>query len=215
MRYHIAILLAFLSAPLVTQASIVESLDFSGSNDGVTHTSFDGFSSSSPYNSVTGDWAITWDSGTVSTDATLNQFTTLLGGFMRVQDWGGEGTLESTTPWIAPTKGLLNIAGIASTIGGSNVFNDPGEGITWFYSVNGGSNVTQFLNNDGSLDHTFNDVFVNVGSAVTFGFSVDVEGEGDGAQISSMTLDFRTIPEPATIPILMASLVALGARRKR
>ncbi len=215
MRYHIPILLAFLSAPLVTQASIVESLDFSGFNDGVTHTSFDGFSSSSPYNSTTGDWVLTWDSGTVSTDGTLNQFTTLLGGFMRVQDWGGEGTLVSATPWIAPTKGLLNIAGIASTIGGSNVFNDPGEGITWFYSINGGGNVTQFLNNDGSLNHSFDDVYVNVGSAVTFGFSVDVEGEGDGAQISSMTLDFRSIPEPATLPIILTSMVVLSTRRKR
>ncbi|MDG1810003.1 MAG: PEP-CTERM sorting domain-containing protein [Pirellulaceae bacterium] len=215
MRYHIAILLAFLSAPVVARASIVESLDFSGSNDGVTHTTFDGFSSSSPYNSVTGDWVLTWDSGTVSTDTTLNQFTTLLGGFMRVQDWGGAGTLQSSTPWVATESGVLNIAGVASTIGGSNVFNSAGEGLTWFYSINSGANTNQFLNNDGSLDHTFENVFVSAGDSVIYGFTVNVEGEGDGAQISSMTLDFRTIPEPTTLPIVVGALFMTGLRRKR
>jgi len=221
MKYStIAIFLACL-IPLPSLADQVSLLDFSNANDGATHSTDSGFSSTSPYTSSTGDWVLTWDDGSVSTDSTTNEFTTTVGGIVRVQDWGGVGTLTKATPWTANSGGTLDIEGIAATIGGSNAFNVTGEGITWFYSINGGSNVEQFIgvgsdgvDVSGDVSHTFSNININAGDQIAFGFSVNVNGSGDGAEISSMTLNFSSIPEPTSL-LLFGTLASLGLARSR
>lgn len=223
MRCLLLMVLIFSLVPLDCSAELMDVLDFSVEGDGVTHRKVKGSAdfrdrfgnvASSPFVSETGDWVLTW--GSISTDTSLNEFR-VSGGNLRVQDWGGVGTLTSATPWQATTDGTLDIEGIASTI--DQGFNVSSEGITWFYSINGGDNVEQFLGDrTGDVSHTFSGIAISAGDQVSYGFYVNVNGAGDGADISSMSLNFFSsggagTPEPTSL-LMFGSLGLLGLRRR-
>ncbi len=207
---------------------VVDSLDFGTPGQGVTHTTTTGFSAPSGTMGGTApnDWMLTYVAANVSTDTSLNEFITVPTGVMRVQDWGGAGTVTAT-PWVATSAGTVNIAGSGLTIG-DDVFNNVGvEGITWFYSINGGATVNFFLgeaeltgsgNPVGSgvdVGHSFSGLSLNPGDSLSYGFTVNVDGANDGVEISAMTVDFTAIPEPGMSVLLVISLVGLAQCRRR
>ena len=210
---------ALLLMAATANGTLVYTMDFSVPGQGATHTrnnSITAFSAPSP---VAGsNWTLTY--GSVSSDSTTNEFITN-SGVMRVQDWGGEGTITSDPINIVET-GTVDIVGSGLTIGPDG-FNSGSEGITWFYTINSGTPVTTFLGHstqNGAVDAgtdvgaAFNDVPVFGGDRLEIGFSVDVNGAGDGVEVSSMTVNFTAIPEPSGA-VAMALVLALCVVRRR
>jgi hypothetical protein len=201
----------------VGSATIIYDMDFSVAGQGSTHDSSGDAFESSP---VAGEnWELTF--GSLNTDGTTNEFVTV-GGLMRVQDWGGSGTVTSDTIAITQT-GTVDITGAALTIGG-DVFNNVGtEGITWFYTLNGDT-TSVFLgetelggsavSSGTDVGNIFDDVSVTTGDSLTVGFTVNVDGSGDGVEISSLDVDF--IPEPASLALVgLGGLAMLGRNRRK
>jgi hypothetical protein len=206
-----------------TNASlIVDSLDFSTAGQGSTHDNdADGFEISPiAGGTAPNNWELTF--GSLNSDSTTNEFITV-GGVMRVQDWGGTGTV--TGSWTATGDGTVDIVGKGLTIG-SDVFNNVGnEGITWFYSINAGTPVATFLGEaelGGSavgsgtdVGNSFSGVAINSGDVLDYGFSVNVDGAGDGVEISSVTVEFADVPEPTSAAMFGLAVFGLGLVRRR
>ena len=193
--------------------TVIYAADFSIAGQGSTHdTVGDGFETSP----VTGaNWTLTF--GSLSSDTTTNEFITT-GGLIRVQDWGGSGTITSDTI-VTTGAGTVDISGAALTIG-TDAFNAGAEGITWFYTLNGSTTSLTIsgpdpVNSGTDVGNVFSDVAVEAGDILTVGFTVVVDGLSDGVEVSSLTVDFTPIPEPSA-PLLsgMACLLAVF-RRKR
>jgi hypothetical protein len=216
MKKTITTLALIASASLCSAA--LYSIDFSVAAQGATHSGSGTFAAGS----ATGtNWTLDWPG--VPTDGTTNEFVTV-GGLMRVQDWGANGTVTSDS--IAVTSdGTVDITGAALSIGGDS-FNSVGsEGITWFYSVNGGAAVTHYLGEtelggtqvDAGTDlgHSFSGIAVSSGDTLEVGFTVNVNGSGDGAEISSLVVELTPIPEPSSIALLGLGGLATLLRRRR
>lgn len=218
-----------------THADVVDFLDFSTDGDGVIHRSPDFALPNSPVagGASPNDWLISYDPINVATDTTLNEFQ-VQGGVMRVQDWGGVGTL--TGNWMATSDGTIDIEGVGVTIGNapfnSTVVNGPGifvtEGITWFYQVNSDPIVEVTLDRVAltgdagtpvtagtSVGNIFEDIEVSAGDNISYGFWIAVEGENDGVEISSVTIDFSPVPEPASGLIIFLGGIGWATRRRR
>ena len=215
---------------------VVDFLDFSNDGDGVVHNSTPDFPI--PNSPVAGgtapnDWLLTYDPLNVQSDTTLNEFQAI-GGILRVQDWGGVGTLTGT--WTATRDGTIDIVGTGVTIGNApfngTVNNGPGntvtEGITWFYQINAEPVVEVVLDRVAltgdagtavpvgtSVDNLFDDIEVSTGDVVSYGFSVAVNGAGDGVEISSVEIDLAAVPEPGSMLVLGLGMIGLLAQRRR
>ncbi|MEL7497819.1 MAG: PEP-CTERM sorting domain-containing protein [Planctomycetota bacterium] len=232
----VLVALALILFASTTNADVVDFLDFSNDSDGVVHDTIDRPLPNSPVagGAIPNDWLISYVPQNITSDATLNEFQAI-GGIMRVQDWGGVGTLTGT--WDATEDGTMDIEGIGVTLGNaafnSTVSNGPfemlPEGITWFYQINSDAAVEVFLGRveltgdagtpvaDGtSVDNLFDDIAVSAGDTVSYGFTIAQNGANDGVVISSITIDFtQAIPEPASASVLAIGLIGLFARRKR
>lgn len=206
-----------IAAPSLSAA--LYSMDFSVPGQGSTHDSVADAIEPSPIAGA--NWTLTHDSP--SSDTTTNEFITVAGSLMRVQDWGGTGTITSNVINIA-ANGTVDITGEGLSIG-SDAFNSVGtEGITWFYSINGGSTVEMYLGEaelggpvaaGTNVGYSFNDVSVSTGDTLEIGFTVNVNGTGDGIEISAMDVEFTPVPEPTSAILLsLAGLTSL-LRRKR
>lgn len=193
--------------------SIIYTADFSNPGEGSTHDDEgDGFETS-PLSGT--NWELSF--GSLETDGTTNEFITV-GGVMRVQDWGGSGTITSNPIPIA-SDGTVDIAGTALAIASGDAFNVAGEGITWFYTLNASTTSSALIGNGTAVNETdisnsFNSVAVSSGDTLLVGFTVDVDGLSDGAEISSLTVDFTPIPEPTTALLASLGLLALFRRRR-
>ncbi|MEL6106121.1 MAG: hypothetical protein AAFU85_08795 [Planctomycetota bacterium] len=226
-KFILGVVAATLLAASPANAAIIYSADFSTPGLGVTHDTTSGsvvFSAPSPF--IGPNWSITYDESDVSSDLSSNEFITDIPGVMIVQDWGGVGTLTSETINITD-DGTVDIIGIGESIG-TDAFNNLGdnEGITWFYSINSGAAVTEFLGevalggpvaSGTDVSNTFGGVSVAAGDTLEVGFFVNVDGAGDGVSISSVEVDFTTaIPEPSSFAALaLISVPVLVRRRKR
>ena len=210
-----ALLPAIFLAVTAAEATVIYSIDFSVAGQGSTHDN----TGSDPIESspiAGGNWTLTF--GSVATDSTTNEFITV-GGVMRVQDWGGNGTVTSTLITVTE-EGSILIDGVAETIGG-DAFTTTAEGITWFYSLNGGPDVTEFFggttfsdsSSGTSVSHTFGSISVEAGDELLVGFTVNVNGANDGVQVDSMSVSFTAIPELA--PALLGSMGFLLLLRRR
>ncbi len=204
------------------EAGLVYSMDFSVDGQGATHDTAGDTLETSP---VTGaNWTLTFDSASIGSDGTTNEFRTT-GGVMRVQDWGGAGIVTSV-PISITSDGTVDIVGAGLTIG-TDVFNTVGtEGITWFYALGGGANVEAFFGETElggpvsagtSLGHTFSGIAVSDGDVLRVGFGVNVNGSGDGVEISSLSVDFNAtaVPEPTSFAMLSLLLVSASCLRVR
>ncbi|MDA8968483.1 PEP-CTERM sorting domain-containing protein [bacterium] len=212
----LGILASFSFASFTNAAISIYSADFSVDGQGSTHdTSGSDPIDASPISGA--NWTLSFP--VPSSDGSTNEFITT-GGVMRVQDWGGDGTVTSLGITIADT-GLVQIIGGALSIGDDS-FNSSTEGITWFYSINSAAPVEVVVNeaslangnvNAGTdVGHTFVDVAVTAGDTLEVGFTVNVNGLGDGVEVSSLSV--TAVPEPSTA--LLGSLALLGLlRRKR
>lgn len=226
-KFILGVVATMLLAAAPANAAIIYSTDFSTPGLGVTHDTTSGstvFSAPSPF--IGPNWTITYDSTAISSDGSTNEFITDNPGVMIVQDWGGIGTLTSETINITD-DGTVDIIGIGEAIG-TDAFNNVNgnEGITWFYSINSGAAVTQFLGeielggpvaSGTDVGNTFGGVSVAAGDSLEVGFFVNVDGAGDGVSISSVEVDFITaIPEPSSFAALaLISVPVLARRRKR
>lgn len=218
-------------------ANIVElyAADFSVSGQGVVHDDNDnppGTLSEQGFNgpsTVSGEnWTLTFDESTITTDGTPNEFITT-GGVMRVQDFGGTGTVTSELLTITDT-GTLTVTGSGVGVGG-NAFNATAsgddEGITWFYILNGDT-TSLFLDDSdfvGGVDSgtdvgvSFDNIPVVAGDLLSVGFTVTVNGSSDGVEVSELTATIAAIPEPSSF--LFGGVIAGGvggvllSRRKR
>lgn len=194
------------------QAETVYDADFSTPGIGSTHTSGGDPLESSP---IAGpNWTMSWPSPPAS-DTTTNSFITQ-GNTVFIDDWGGDGVLTSDAIDVS-SYDLVDIAGVAATHG-NDVFNNTStEYFDWFYSIDAGSQVNQLFTNDGSLDHTFSNVDVSGASSLVVGFSFNVNGAGDGVDVSSLTVSGQptAIPEPATAVLGGLTLVAASLYRRR
>ena len=209
--------LPVLSAVAITASSFgattIYEADFSTAGQGSTHDSgSDGFETS-PLSGA--NWVLTF--GSLGTDSTPNEFITV-GGLMRVQDWGGDGTITSESISIIG-NGTIDISGTAAAIASGDAFNSSGEGLTWFYTLNGDTTTSGLLGNgtavDGTdLSHVFSSVAVSNGDTLLVGFTIDVDGASDGAEISALTVDFTAVPEPSTTLLGGLALLGLLIRRR-
>lgn len=202
------------------EAGVIYAMDFSIDGQGATHTGAANtqFAAGS---AVGSNWGLSWPD--VDTDTTLNEFVTD-GGLMRVQDWGGSGTVTSNT--IAITgAGTVDIASVATTIG-ADVFSTSDEGVTWFYAINGGAPTSQLIDEASlgvgpvgsgvSVGATFSNVAVQSGDTLEIGFTVVVNGADDGLTVSQFDVDFTaTVPEPSSFAICGVALACIAVRKRR
>ena len=195
------------------------SMDFSVPGQGSTHDSGSDVIEASPISGV--NWTLTF--GNVSTDGTTNEFITVSGGLMRVQDWGGAGKVTSDAIHILE-NGTVDITGEGLSIG-SDAFNAVGtEGITWFYAINGGTPVEHYLGENElggpvasgtDVGYSFQNISVTSGDSLVIGFEVNVNGAGGGVEISSYDVNFSAVPEPTSFVFLGLAGLVMMARRKR
>ncbi len=219
MNYCLALLSALaVSGFFITSATgtTIYAADFSNAGEGSTHDTGADPIDASP---ITGtNWVLAFPAP--SSDGTSNEFITV-GGVMRIQDWGGEGTVTSNEITIA-SAGTVDITGAALSIG-SDAFNIGTEGITWFYALNG-STTSVFLgetalgggsvNAGTDVGHVFSSIAVEAGDSLFVGFTVEVDGADDGVEVSALTVDFTPVPEPTTTLLGTLGLLFLLRRRK-
>ena len=234
MRILFSTMLLCALMPFASFGEEVDVLDFSfNGNDGIQHDLKNNKQSSirffetdggaqtyaSSYTSRTGDWNLSW--GSVTSErygASTNYFATI-GGEMVIRDWGGVGTLESATAWQVTEDGTIDVSGVAAAY--QNGFDTANEGITWFYSINGGDNVQQFVGGFGAGDasYTFSDIAVSAGDQISYGFAVEIDGD-DSVYVSSVAINFFSnsggtgTPEPTSL-LMFGSLALFGLRRRK
>lgn len=220
MRCLLAIVL--MSWPATCAAALVYDADFSIPGQGFIHSS-NSPPAAGPQSTAGVNWIASYLT-TPATDGSLNEFVTA-GGLFRVQDFGGEGILQSNTITLA-ALGSVDISGVALTIG-NDVFNSVGnEGITWFYSLNGGSRTEFFLGETElgggavpagvDVGHRFLNVPVAAGDQLMVGFKVNVNGADDGVEISRLSVDFTAtaVPEPSSLALLALAGITSYSRRR-
>lgn len=194
--------------------------DFSNAGEGLTHST--GTPPPAGPHTVSGtNWELSYATAP-STDSSGNQFITV-GGVMSVLDWGGDGTITSD-PILVTSDGTVDITGAAVAVGG-DVFNSVGtEGITWFYKINTDPVVSIYYGETelggpvaGGTDigNLFDDIAVSSGDTLLVGFTVNVNGGGDGADISSLEVELTPVPEPSSAALLGLGGLALILRRRK
>ncbi len=208
--------LALVASASVSSAALY-SIDFSTAAQGATHSGSGTFAAGS----ATGaNWTLDWPN--VGTDGSTNEFITV-GGLMRVQDWGGNGTVTSDSITVT-SDGTVDITGAGLTIG-TDVFNIGTEGVTWFYKINSNPAVTLFLGETAlggsavgsgvDVGNNFDGIAVSSGDTLLVGFTVNVNGAGDGVEISSLEVELTAVPEPSSIALLGLGGLATLLRRRR
>ncbi len=208
-----------LSLSAFSSAAVIYTADFSMDGQGSTHDNT-GSDPIEPSPTAGANWNLTYPS-LPDSDSTTNEFVTSE-DLLRVQDWGGEGSLTSLGITI-PNAGSVSISGVAETIG-SDVFNASAEGITWFYILNSGAPVSFFIGEtelggmpvEAEIDvgHDFLNVPVSMGDILEVGFTVNVNGVNDGVEISSLVVDFTPIPEPSAALLSCVALLGLLRRHR-
>ena len=197
MLWRLILLIAIgATGPKTSLASLVYAADFSVNGQGSTHDNTGGDPlESSPVAGA--NWSISF--GSVSTDSTTNEFITS-GGVMRVQDWGGNGTLESTSIDVSGWN-TVDLDGMFTNLIDINA---AGEFLNFFYTLDGGSPVATLVDDNSSVgplsQWDINALDVSGVSNMTVGFSLNVDGGGQGWEVSSLTVNgVSAVPEPSQI----------------
>ncbi|YCM45917.1 hypothetical protein V2O64_07800 [Verrucomicrobiaceae bacterium 227] len=159
------------------------SADFSVEGQGSTHDSGEDALETSPVAGA--NWLIRWDNPP-GTDSSTNSFITS-GGKLISSDWGGRAIFETEAIDVSGVNSVT-ISTLAETVG-ADVFNAGAEDFTWFYILDGGARVSQLpVTSDGSLDYSEVVDVTGVNSLVV-GFEFEINGGGDGFEISSVRVD--------------------------
>lgn len=192
-----------------SHGSLIYDAAFTTAEIGFTHTT-----SSPPAagpQSVSGPNYSFGYSTTPLTDTTSNFMITSGGEFSTI-DFGGEAFLRSSSIDVSAFS-LVDISGVGATVG-SAVFNVASEDFNWFYSLDGGSEVAFGLTSaDGSLDAMSSSLNVAGSSALTVGFRYNINGSGDGFDVTSLSVS--AVPEPKFVAPFVLGVFSLLLIRMR
>ncbi|WP_436715433.1 hypothetical protein U8335_23445 [Roseiconus lacunae] len=109
-----------------------------------------------------------------------------INGMLESEDFGGEHELRSD-PIDVSGATIVDIEWIAGTVG-LNSFGDSGEFFEWFYEFDNNGRVTQQTTADGSLNLLLDDIPTGGASSLVVGVRANVEGEGTGFDLESITV---------------------------
>lgn len=201
----IAAIIAVAGVASAASAANLFDADFSGTG-GFTHTTASA-PAPGPQSLTLNNFSIYYDS-TPATDTTDNYFR-LQGGVLASSDFGGEHGMTSGLLDVS-TLNLVNFSLTGNTVGAS-VFNNAGvEFFQGWYSLDGApATAIGFTTADGSLDFA-TDIDVSAASTLEVGFLANVNGAGDGFDISSVVVT----PTPGTAALFAAAGI-VGIRRRR
>ncbi len=142
-------------------------------------------------------WELSYQS-TPATDGTANEFSVEAGSLgqganvLRIQDFGGEGRFESQVIDVSALS-VVSVSASGLTVG-NDVQNAGSEFFSYFYRLDGGADVTTDVVLSGDTQGTAVDwslPSLNVAgvNTLTVGFSFNVNGAGDGYEISPIVVD--------------------------
>ncbi|MDB4669732.1 hypothetical protein OAF33_01670 [bacterium] len=172
----------------VAHAADLYDADFSVAGIGATHDNGADTLEASPI--IGGNWSMFWIDAP-ATDGSTNRFITE-DGLLVSEDWGGEASFE--TDDISVTgETTIKIEALGATRG-TATFNSAAEGFTWYYLLDGVRTDAATITNDGSLDYSV-EIDVSGASTLVVGFTFNVNGAGDGFEISSVQVN-DGVPTP-------------------
>lgn len=206
----------FLGTSLSLRGTVIYSADFSSDGVGYSHTT----SSPPPDAPSTVDganWTIGYDV-TPSSDSSANTFITS-GGSLVSDDFGGEAYFETDDIDLTGYTSF-SISAIAETIGNSVFNNLPTEHFTWTYLLDDvvQNGDTLSFTSDGSLNYSIAEAAVSAASTLKVRFTFNINGSGDGFDISSIVVDGTTaVPEPSSAALLLGlgAATLFGMRRRK
>ena len=179
------------------QAQVIYNADFSTEGDGVPDHTMSNPPASAPAvfsgGTAPNNWTVGYTS-TPGTDGSANEFS-VNSGVLRVQDFGGTGTFASAVIDVSGVA-TLDITALGEVIG-SDVQNGGSEFFEYYYSIDGGAPVTtpKNVNNAGDdLNYAVVGLDVSSASTLVVGFSCNVNGGGDGYEISSFLVNATLLP---------------------
>ncbi|MDB4433739.1 hypothetical protein N9142_01205 [Akkermansiaceae bacterium] len=158
--------------------------DFSVDGQGSTHDTAGDALETDPI--MGANWEISWDVDPF-TDGSTNSFITSAGKLVS-EDWGGEAFFKTTAVDVSALASLV-VTAVGITI--DNPFSNDSEYFEWFYSLDGGAQVSiQRFGRDyeGALD--FSEVIdVSGASSLVVSFAFNVNGARDGFEIATLRVD--------------------------
>lgn len=145
-----------------------------------------------------------------ATDASDNFFITD-GGILTSRDFGGAATFLTQTIDLTGLMGDATLDSTAETQG-TDVFNAANEGFQWYYLLDGTrTDIGGLVTSDGDL--SINEtVDITGASTLQVGFDFEINGGGDGFDVSSVSVD--VVPEPSTALLGALGFLALLRRRR-
>jgi len=209
MRIVLAIAAAAGTAGSASAGIDVYAADFSVDGVGLTHDN-DNPPPAAPQSFAGPNFTLSYDS-TPSTDSTTNSFITA-GGALQSRDFGGGHRFESDAIDVSAFPSV-DLSLVGDTVGSSVFNNTPTEFFEIFFTLDGGADQVLFSTaSDGSLD--FADSIDTTGaSLLTVGFNTNVNGSGDGFDITSVSVE--AIPTPGAIALMgLAGLTGLRRGRR-
>ncbi|MAY73668.1 MAG: hypothetical protein CMJ31_02905 [Phycisphaerae bacterium] len=202
---------AFIASAATAGTVTVYDADFSVDGIGFDHTSNGNALEASP--AVGPNFTLSYPS-IPSSDTTLNFFITG-GGTLTSSDFGGAHSFESFDIDVSQYD-EVSISFINDFLGTDSFNNAPAEFIEYYYTLDGGAQTQFFFFTDDPNGPDLNaSTFVNVAGVSTLrvGLNANVDGAGDGFDLSSVTVTGTPVPAPATIAL--TGLAGLAAARRR
>jgi len=184
-------------------AATIYDADFSLADKGAWGNSNDGVSQD-----VTGvNWTVDVSNSGIASDSSTNDFRTK-GGVFTIQDIGGIAVWSADPIDVSLVSSVALMSDVAVTGLGAN---SAAEFLRFYYQLDGADAVETDFSSGGSLSLPID---VSSGSALVVGFSANVNGTGDGWEISNLTVD--AVPEPTSWAVaVLACLVLTGVHRRR
>ena len=191
------VLIFLISSSISSQ--VLYNADFSTDGDGFPDHNTANPPAEGPASEIGGispdDWTASY-TDTPSTDGSFNEFK-VDGGQIHIQDWGGTASLESMEIDISNVN-FITITATGATFGG-NVQNAVSEFFEYFYFIDGIETIVEIIL-DGSdtsgdpVDLSTATIDVTGANILTVGFRFNVNGGGDGYDISAITVEEIVLP---------------------
>jgi len=207
-KFHLLLAgVALCGASILSAQNTYYAADFTNEGDGFPdHTtdtppeagpqSVDGGSATSPE----GRWTASYESDPL-TDGSANEFS-VNEGVLRIQDWGGEARWESF-PIDVSGVDSVQITALGAALGEPQ--NAGSEFFEYFYTLDGGAEEATPVSPSGEGEPVNSAIVVDVAGvdSMTVGFAFNLNGGGDGYEISSIEVtDPIADEQPPAITVL-------------